>query len=75
VAIAVSTIVMIPIVFAATLLKVTADPDPKLLVNVSKLAWPWYVPLGTAVTVLVGILTSLVRRPDGRTAGRPQEPA
>ena len=24
------------------------------------LAWPWYVPLGTAVTVLVGMVSSLV---------------
>jgi hypothetical protein len=26
------------------------------------LAWPWYVPLGTAVTVLVGIGSSMTRR-------------
>src|SRR5205823_4787544 len=26
------------------------------------LAWPWYVPLGTAVTVLMGMASSLVRR-------------
>ncbi|HYK82811.1 MAG TPA: sodium:solute symporter [Gemmatimonadales bacterium] len=26
------------------------------------LAWPWYVPLGTAVTVATGIVASLVRR-------------
>ena len=31
------------------------------------LAWPWYVPLGTAVTVLVGMLSSLVGRAGGRT--------
>lgn len=35
------------------------------------LAWPWYVPLGTSVTVAVGMLSSLVGRPDGLTAGRP----
>jgi len=35
------------------------------------LAWPWYVPLGTGVTVAVGMLSSLVGRPDGRT-GRQQ---
>ena len=28
------------------------------------LAWPWYVPLGTAVTVAVGILSSLARPAD-----------
>jgi len=35
------------------------------------LAWPWYVPLGTAVTVVVGIVSSLVGRSDGRTVGPP----
>src|SRR5438874_9178698 len=34
------------------------------------LAWPWYVPLGTAVTVLVGMLSSLMGRPDRRTNGQ-----
>jgi SSS family transporter len=39
------------------------------------LAWPWYVPLGTGVTVLVGMLSSLTAgRPDGRTAGRTGQP-
>ncbi|HEX4628351.1 MAG TPA: hypothetical protein VH137_06120, partial [Gemmatimonadales bacterium] len=28
------------------------------------LAWPWYVPLGTAVTVLVGMASSLVKTTD-----------
>ncbi|HXO86634.1 MAG TPA: sodium:solute symporter [Gemmatimonadales bacterium] len=41
----------------------------------SGLAWPWYVPLGTAVTVLVGMVSSLFGRPDGQTAGRPQASA
>jgi len=35
------------------------------------LAWPWYVPLGTAVTVAVGMLSSLTGRSDGQTAARP----
>ena len=34
------------------------------------LAWPWYVPLGTAITVGVGVLASLVGRSDGRTVGQ-----
>jgi len=34
------------------------------------LAWPWYVPLGTAVTVSVGMVSSLIGRVDGRTGGR-----
>ena len=29
------------------------------------LAWPWYVPLGTGVTVGVGILASMLRKSDG----------
>src|SRR5256714_14864129 len=33
------------------------------------LAWPWYVPLGTGVTVAVGIASSLVGQPHGRTGG------
>ena len=35
------------------------------------LAWPWYVPLGTAVTVVVGMVSSLVsgRWADGRMGG------
>ena len=34
----------------------------------SGLAWPWYVPLGTAVTVAVGILSSTVGQPVRRLA-------
>ena len=33
------------------------------------LAWPWYVPLGTGVTVAAGMLTSLVGQSDRRTVG------
>ena len=33
------------------------------------LAWPWYVPLGTAVTVATGMASSLVGRADGRMGG------
>src|SRR6266480_621316 len=33
------------------------------------LAWPWYVPLGTAVTVAVGMLSSMIGRADGGTGG------
>ena len=35
------------------------------------LAWPWYVPLGTGVTVLVGVISSLIGRPGGQLAARP----
>lgn len=59
VAILAGVAVMIPVVlgFPARLL-----PD---------LAWPWYVPLGTAVTVLVGMVSSLLAPSDGQSAGRP----
>ncbi len=33
------------------------------------LAWPWYVPLGTAVTVAVGMLSSAVGRAGGQPVG------
>ncbi len=33
------------------------------------LAWPWYVPLGTAVTVAVGMLSSAVGRSGGQAVG------
>jgi SSS family solute:Na+ symporter len=33
------------------------------------LAWPWYVPLGTGVTVAVGMLSSLVGQPARRLGG------
>lgn len=75
IALTVSLLVMMPIVFARSLLKLIPDPDPGPLVVAASLAWPWYVPLGTAVTVLVGITASLIGRPDGRPAGRPEEPA
>jgi len=57
-AILVSVLVMLPVVLGV----------PRRLFP--GLAWPWYVPLGTAVTVVVGVLSSLVTRGDGRTEGR-----
>jgi hypothetical protein len=32
------------------------------------LAWPWYVPLGTAITLLVGVTSSLLGPPASREA-------
>ena len=66
VAIIASLLVMTPIVFARVLLKLLPDPDPGWLVVVSGLAWPWYVPLGTALTVVVGIISSTLRRTDAQ---------
>jgi len=58
VAIVVSVVLMSPIVLGAVI--------PGFPLHWLKgLAWPWYVPLGTAVTVLVGMLSSFVGRADG----------
>src|SRR5467141_2006600 len=68
VAIVASVVLMSPVVLGAVI--------PHFPVHwLPGLAWPWYVPLGTAVTVLVGMLSSLFGRSDGQTAGRPQSPA
>src|SRR5213596_3449297 len=68
VAIAVSVILMSPVVLGAVI--------PHFPLHwLRGLAWPWYVPLGTAVTVLVGILSSFVGRPDGPTAAATSQQA
>jgi solute:Na+ symporter, SSS family len=68
IALVVSIVVMSPVVLGAVIPHFPLHWLPGL-------AWPWYVPLGTAVTVIVGMISSLVGRSDGLTAGRPQEPA
>src|SRR5881396_1234112 len=63
VALTVSIVVMSPIVLGAVI--------PHFPVRwLPGLAWPWYVPLGTAVTVAVGMLSSLVGEAEGRTGGQ-----
>jgi len=59
-AIIVSTGLMAPIVAGAVI--------PGIPRWLPKLAWPWYVPLGTVLTVTVGIAASLVGRSGGRAA-------
>ena len=63
IAIVVSVILMSPVVLGAV---IPGFPFHWL----AGLAWPWYVPLGTAVTVAVGMLSSLVGRADGLMGGR-----
>ena len=63
IALIISIIVMSPIVLGAVIPHFPLHWLPGL-------AWPWYVPLGTLITVLVGILASLVGRSDGLTVGR-----
>ena len=65
VAIIAGALVMTPIVLGSVV-----PGFPPSLHWLPGLAWPWYVPLGTTVTVAVGMLSSLVMRGDGRTEGR-----
>ena len=60
VAMVLGVLVMIPVVFAARLAGLLHDPP--WLVSLSHLGWPWDVPLGTAVTVAVGMASSMVGR-------------
>jgi SSS family transporter len=46
------------VVFSARLAPLLGDPW--LLVLASRLAWPWYVPMGTALTVAIGVGASCV---------------
>jgi SSS family transporter len=63
VALGVSILVMSPVVLGAVI--------PHFPVHwLHGLAWPWYVPLGTLITVLVGMISSFVGRSDGRTVGQ-----
>ena len=58
-AIGVSTAVMLVVVFAKVL---AGTPGLTWLAPVGQLAWPWYVPLGTALALLSGVLFSYLPR-------------
>src|SRR5256885_4430555 len=62
IALIVSILIMSPIVLWAVIPHFPLRWIPRL-------AWPWYVPLGTGITVAVGVLSSFVAS-DGRTEGR-----
>ena len=64
VAIVVGVAIMTPIVVPAVIPGI-----PEQVHWLRGLAWPWYVPLGTGVTVLAGVLSSLAGRADRRTGG------
>jgi SSS family solute:Na+ symporter len=49
---------MLPVVFARPL----AVAGISWLAPIGRLAWPWYVPLGTGIAVLAGVVSSLIRR-------------
>jgi SSS family solute:Na+ symporter len=67
IAMVVGIVVMFPVIFAARLGALLHDPP--ILTALRTLAWPWDVPLGTAVTVLVGMASSMIGRTEPRTAG------
>jgi SSS family solute:Na+ symporter len=64
-AIIASVVLMTPVVLGAVIPRF-----PEQWRWLPGLAWPWYVPLGTGITVAVGMLSSLVGRADRRTDGQ-----
>jgi len=50
---------MTVVVFAGPIGGALGDPAP--LARLARLAWPWYVPLGTALTVLIGLGASTIK--------------
>ena len=58
-AIGVTTLVMLVVIFAKRLAEV---PALAWLAPAGELAWPWYVPLGTALALLSGVLFSYLPR-------------
>lgn len=62
VAVSVSLAVMLIVFFAKRLAE---HAGLEWLSPVGRLAWPWYVPLGTLLTVGIGMLSSLLRPMDG----------
>jgi Na+/proline symporter len=53
----VTLVVMLVVVFARPL----SEAGFGWLAPVGQLAWPWYVPLGTVLTILIGVGSSLLR--------------
>lgn len=56
-AVTVSMVVMLFVVFAKRL---SVEPPLAWLAPAGRLAWPWYVPIGTVLTVVVGAAASLL---------------
>jgi SSS family transporter len=65
VATAVTIVVMLLVVFARQL---AGQPGLSWLAPAGKLAWPWYVPLGTLLTISIGMSASLLHSPAERPA-------
>jgi SSS family transporter len=62
IAAAVTIALMLVVVFSRPL---SAVGRLEWLTPVSRLAWPWYVPLGTALCVLTGLASARIRRSEG----------
>ncbi len=62
IAAAVTIAVMLLVIFARPLSTLTGT---EWLAPVARLAWPWYVPLGTTLCVLTGLISARVRGPEG----------
>jgi len=60
--------IMAVVVFSKQVGEVTGNTA--LLVALGKLAWPWYVPMGVALTVGIGLLSSWTGAPGYRGAER-----
>lgn len=54
----VSVLAMLLVVFASRM----APEANSRLATVGRLAWPWYVPLGTAITIVAGVVVSYLPR-------------
>lgn len=66
---AVGIAVMSLVVFSARLVKAYPDLEP-MLGGVAKIAWPWYVLIGTSITMAVGMLSSFTHAPPPAGAER-----
>jgi SSS family solute:Na+ symporter len=66
-AVGITVAVMLVVVFAARL---SAYLDLKWFAPVGRLAWPWYVPLGTLLTVLTGVLLSYLPHGSAKASRR-----
>ncbi len=64
-AVAATVLVMLIVVFARRL---SGSPGLEWLAPVGRLAWPWYVPLGTLIAVCTGILLSYLPHGSGRNS-------
>jgi SSS family transporter len=61
-AVTLTVAVMLVVVFAN---QIAGEAGPDWLKTVGRLAWPWYVPLGTGITIVTGAVLSYLPRRGG----------